>query len=166
MEKAGWTEQKLMAGSQRVISFGLVLCGLFLVAVFVVPMAGCKGASTDDKVSARDAEMPISEYWQSLFKNDPESRKEFERIQAEFRTGKQSLGFRDLKELLERSPQAPWAEAVEYYLAQAWTVLRQYGNALSQLDSLLARYPESPAVPQFLISKGRSAWPLGNNSPL
>ncbi len=166
MEKAGWTELALKAGSKRVVSLEFVLCGLLLGALFVVPVAGCKGSSTDEKVSAPQEEMSIPEYWRSLFKNDPEALKEFDRIQTEFRTGKQSAGFQDLEALLKRSPQAPWAEAVDFYLAEALTVLRQYGNALARLDSLLARYPTSPAVPRYLISKGKICMALGKQSNL
>lgn len=160
MEKTEWTGQKRMEKWNPVVPLGLMLLGMFLVAVFVAAVPGCKGSAPQEQ-SQTEPEMSIKEYWQSLFKDDPESRKEFERIQGEFRTGKHSLAFQNLQNLLERSPQAPWTEAVEFYLVQAWTALRQYGNALRRLESLLLRYPKSPAVPRFLMSKGQICLAMG-----
>ncbi len=160
MEKTGWTGKKLMERWKTMVPFGFMPFGLFLVAVFVVTVPGCKGSSPEEP-SPQEPKISITEYWQSLFRNDPESQKEFKRIQGEFRTGKRSLALRDLQELLKGSPQAPWTEAVEFYLAQAWTVLRQYENAIRQLDSLLVRYPKSPAVPRFLTSKGQIYLAMG-----
>ena len=160
MEKTGWTGQKRMEKWKTVVPLGLTLLGMLLVAAFVATMPGCKGSAPQEQ-SPTEPEMSTKEYWQSLFKDDPESQKEFKRIQGEFRTGKQSLAFQDLQEILKRSPQAPWTEAVEFYRAQAWTALRRYGNALRQLDSLLLRYPKSPAVPRFLISKGQIYLAMG-----
>jgi len=154
MKKTGWTGQKRMEGWKPVVPLGFMLLGLLLVAVLLAAVPGCKGSGPQEQ-SRTEPEMSTREYLQSLFKEDPESEKEFERIQGEFRMGKHSLAFQNLQELLKRSPQAPWTEAVEFYLAQAWTALRQYGNALRQLDSLLLRYPKSPVVPRFLMSKGQ-----------
>jgi len=123
---------------KQVLPTGLFVVGLSLVPLIAVTLHACKGSSSEKK-PAEEPEVSIREYWQSLFKDDPESQKEFERIQAEFRTGKHSLATQDLQELLKRSPQAPWAEAVELYLGQAWTLLRQYGSALRQFDLFLDR---------------------------
>lgn len=160
MEKTGWTGQKRMEGCKTVVPLGLMLFGMFLVAVLVAAVPGCKGSAPKEQ-SRTEPEISTREYWQSLFKDDPESQKEFNRIQGEFQTGKHSLAFQDLQVLLNRSPQAPWTEAVEFYRAQAWTVLRQYGNALRQFDSLLLQYPKSPAVPRFLVSKGQIYLAMG-----
>jgi len=160
MEETGRTGQKQMERCKTVVPFGLMLFGILLVALFTATVNGCKGSAPPEQPGA-EPEMSINEYWQSLFKDDPESQKEFSRIQGEFRTGKHSLAFQDIQELLKRSPQAPWAEAVEFYVAQAWTALRQYENALRQLDFLLLQYPKSPAVPRFLVSKGQIYLAMG-----
>ena len=160
MEKTGWTGQKRIRRGKTWVAFGRALLGVLIVAAFTAALPGCKGTSPQAQSPAQ-SEMSIKEYLQSLFKDDPESQKEFKRIQGEFRTGKHSLAFQDLRDLLKRSPGAPWSEAVEFYQAQAWTLLRQYGNALQQIDSLLARYPKSPAVPRFLMSKGQIYLALG-----
>ena len=160
MEKTGWTKQKWTQGWKTAVPLGLVLFGVLFVPLFVATVTGCKGSPPQEQLRT-EPEMSIKEYWESLFKDDPESQKEFKRIQGEFRTGKRSLAFQDIQKLLKGSPQAPWAEAVEFYVGQALTALRQYGNALKQLDSLLLRYPESPAVPRFLLSKGQIYLALG-----
>jgi TolA-binding protein/peroxiredoxin len=160
MEKTGWTGQKRMEGWKTVVPLGFMLLGMLLVAVFAASAPGCKGPAPQE-AARTEPEMSINEYWQSLFKDDPENQNEFKRIQGEFRMGKHSLAFQDIQELLERSPQAPWTEAVRFYVAQAWTALRQYGNALRQLDSLLIEYPKSPAVPRFLVSKGQIYLAMG-----
>jgi TolA-binding protein/peroxiredoxin len=160
MEKTGWIGQKRMEKGKTVVPLGLMLFGMVLVAVFVAAMPGCKGSAPQEQPPT-EPEMSTKEHWQSLFKDDPESQKEFKRIQGEFQTGKHSLAFQNLQELLKQSPQAPWTEAVEFYRAQAWTALRQYENALRQLDSLLLRYPKSPAVPRFLASKGQIYLAMG-----
>jgi len=154
MEKTGWTGQKWMESCKTVVPLGLRLFGLLLVVVLVTVVSGCKGSTPQEQVRT-EPEMSTKEYWQSLFKDDPESEKEFKRIQGEFRTGKRLLAFQDIQELLKRSPQAPWTEGVEFYVVQALTALRQYENALRQLDLLLLQYPKSPAVPRFLVSKGQ-----------
>jgi TolA-binding protein/peroxiredoxin len=160
MEKTGWAGQKRMQSWKTVVPLGFMLLGVLFVAVFVTTLPGCKGPAPQEQ-PPKEPEMSAKEYLQSLFKDDPESQKEFNRIKGEFGTGKHSLAFQDLQELLKRSPQAPWSEAVEFYMAQAWTALRRYGNALQQLDSLLSRYPKSPAVPRFLASKGQIYLALG-----
>jgi len=160
MEKTGWTGKMRMRSWKTVAPLGLMLLGMLLVALFVATLPGCKDSMPQEQPRT-EPEMSIKEYLQSLFKDDPESEKEFKRIQGEFRTGKRSLAFQDIQELLKRSPQAPWTEAVEFYRVQAWTALRQYGNALRQLDALLLEYPESPAVPRFLVSKGQIYLAIG-----
>jgi TolA-binding protein/peroxiredoxin len=149
-----------MERSKTVVPLGLMLFGLFLLVVFVTVVSGCKDSAPQEQPRT-EPEMSIKEYWQSLFKDDPESEKEFKRIQGEFLTGKHSLAFQEIQGLLNRSPQAPWTEAVEFYVAQAWTALRQYGNALRRVDSLLLQYPKSPAVPRFLVSKGQIYLAMG-----
>jgi TolA-binding protein/peroxiredoxin len=140
---------------------------MLLALLVTMTMPGCKDSSSPEKSvrepekSARVPENPIGEHFKALFKDDPESQKEFQRIQEEFRTGKRSLAIQDLNALLQRSPQAPWVEAVEFYLAQVWTALQKYGNALQQLEALLNRYPNSPAVPRFLVSQGQIFLTLG-----
>ena len=120
MEKTGWIGQKRMEKGKTVVPLGLMLFGMLLVAVFVAAMPGCKGSAPQEQPPT-EPEMSTKEHWQSLFKDDPESQKEFKRIQGEFQTGKHSLAFQNLQELLKQSPQAPWTEAVEFYRAQAWT---------------------------------------------
>jgi TolA-binding protein/peroxiredoxin len=159
MEKTGWTGQKRMEKCKTVVPLRLMIFGLLFI-VLVAAVCGCKGSATQEEPRT-EPEMSTQDYWESLFKDDPESEKEFKRIQGEFRTGKHLLAFQDIQELLKRSPQAPWTEPVQFYVAQALTALRQYGNALRQLDLLLLQFPESPAVPQFLVSKGRIYLAMG-----
>ena len=159
MEKTGWTGQKRMKKCKTAVPLGLVLFGL-LIMVLAAAVSGCKGSAPQEEPRT-EPEMSTKEYWESLFEDDPESEKEFKRIQDEFRTGKHLLAFQDIQELLKRSPQAPWTEAVQFYVAQALTALRQYENALRQLDALLLQFPQSPAVPQFLVSKGRIYLAMG-----
>jgi TolA-binding protein/peroxiredoxin len=163
MEHTVWTEQNSMKGRRTKFPFGSRFVGLLAVAIVVVTMYGCKASSTEER-SRQKANISIKEYWKTLFKNDPESQKEFERIKGEFRTGKRSLALRELEELLKRSPQAPWVEAVEFYRAQAWTLLRRYGDAIRQFDLLLQGYPQSPAVPWVLASKGQVYLAMGKQS--
>lgn len=140
-----------------------VFLGLCVLSMGLGTLPGCKGSSPQKKDAQKPA-LSITEYWQSLLQKDPEGQKEFERIQDEFRRGEHASALRDLQELLKRSPEAPWAEAAEFYLAQAWTLLRRYGDAIRQLDLLLERYPDSPAVPRFLISKGQIYLTMGKQA--
>ncbi|MGW8321012.1 MAG: hypothetical protein ACWGSD_05605, partial [Thermodesulfobacteriota bacterium] len=95
MEETGRTGQKQMERCKTVVPFGLMLFGILLVALFAATVNGCKGSAPPEQPGA-EPEMSINEYWQSLFKDDPESQKEFSRIQGEFRTGKHSLAFQDI----------------------------------------------------------------------
>jgi TolA-binding protein/peroxiredoxin len=131
-----------------------LLVGLLLTSSMALPMPGCKSTPPEETRAQKPA-MSLPEYWQSLFEGDPENKAAFDRMKAEFRTGKHSLALTEMKELLKRSPEAPWTEAVEFYMAQAWTVLRQYQNALRAFDSFLGRYPNSPAAPRIMMSKGQ-----------
>ena len=154
MEKTGWTGQMPMKRRKKIFPYGLPLSGLLILYLVTVPMPGCKGSPPEEK-AADTSNFSSTEYVRSLFQDDPESWKEFERLQAEFRGGKHSLAMGELRQLMERSPQAPWVEAVDFYLAQAWMLLRKQGPALRQIDLFLDRYPTSPLVPRVLISKGK-----------
>ncbi len=161
MEKAAWPERMSLKQRKRVGSSGRIVLGLLLIDLVAVSFLGCKG--TPPKQKAEDeGERSRKEYWDSLFKDDPEVLMEYRRILGEFQTGKQAQAIDELKGLLEKSPEAPWAEAVEFYLAQAWTLLRNYGNAVQQIDLFLERYPKSPAVPRVLLGKGQIYLALGN----
>ncbi len=160
MERTKWAGPRPMKRRNPRVFFGWTCILLLLLAALGTTVPGCKGSSPR-ATSQGQSEISITEYWKSLFEKDPEAREEFERVQREFRTGKPSTAIADLQALLKRSPQAPWVEAGEFYLAQAWTVLRRYGEATRQLDSLLLRYPKSPAVPRFLMSKGQIYLTLG-----
>ena len=163
MERTRWAGQTTMKRRKTMVPVGLICIPLLLVSAIGMTLPGCKGSSR--KATSRgESEVSITEYWKSLFEKDPEARQEFERVQSEFRAGNPSTAIMDLQELLKRSPQAPWLEAGEFYLAQAWTVLRRYGEAIRQLDSLLVRYPKSPAVPRFLMSKGEIYLTLGKQN--
>jgi len=154
MEKTAWTGQTPMKRPKKTFPFGFLVLGLFLLSLVTVSMPGCKGAPPEER-PADKPKVSTRQYMRSLFKDDPESWKEFERIQAEFRTGKHSLAIGELRQLMKRSPQAPWVEAVEFYLAQAWMLLRKHGPALRQIDLFLDRYPTSPLVLRASISKGQ-----------
>jgi TolA-binding protein/peroxiredoxin len=154
MKKTGWGERKPENGWTRMISLGSVLLGLSWIAFLSGAVPGCKGSSPDGS-PLRKQQISLTEYWDSLFAGHPESQEEFKRIQADFQTGKHWVAIGELQELLKRSPDAPWAEAVEFTLSQAWMLIRKYEDALRQLDLFLDRYPESPALPRVLISKGQ-----------
>jgi tetratricopeptide (TPR) repeat protein len=165
MEHKGCTGKKAMKRRNALVSRGCRCLALLVVVAVTVHLIGCKASSPQEESPGEQSppasKISINEYWESLFKDDPESWKEFQRIKGEFRTGKLSLALQDLQALLKRSPQAPWAEAVEFYLAQGWTLLRRYGDAIRQLDLLLERYPKSPAVPWVLDSKGQIYLAMG-----
>ena len=154
MEKTGWEERKPVKGWTRMIPLGSLLFGLSWIAFLAGAVPGCKGSSPDGR-SLPKQQVSLTEYWDSLFAGHPESQQEFNRIRVDFQTGKHSEAIGDLQELLKGSPEAPWAEAVEFTLSQAWVLLREHENALRQLDLFLDRYPESPAVPRVLLSKGQ-----------
>lgn len=160
MEKAAWLERMSLKRRKRTCPLGRLVLGLLLFDLFAVSFLGCKGTPPKQK-PAEEQGRPINEYWDSLFKDDPEALTEYRRILAEFQSGKQSLAIDELKGLLKKSPEAPWAEAVDFYLSQAWTLLRKYGNAVQQIDQFLERYPKSPAVPRVLMSKGQIYLALG-----
>jgi len=160
MEKTEWTGQMPMKRRKKMFPFGFLVLGLFLLSLVTVSMPGCKGAPPEER-TADKPKVSTSQYLRSLFEDDPESWKEFERIQAEFRTGKHSLAIGELRQLMKRSPEAPWVEAAEFYLAQAWMLLRKQGPALRQIDLFLDRYPTSPLIPRALISKGQIHLAMG-----
>ena len=116
------------------LPLGFLLVGLLLVSLLAMQETGCKGAPPEEKPADKMA-MSIAAYWKSLFKDDPAKEAEFERIQAEFRAGKHSLALTEMKELLNGSPEAPWVEAVEFTMAQAWMVLRQSAPGRAGLGS-------------------------------
>ena len=161
MEKAAWPERTSLKRRKRIGSLGRIGLGLLLVDLVAVSFLGCKGSPPKQKAED-ERERFAKEYWDSLFKDDPEALTEYRRILGEFQTGKHAQAIDELKGLLQKSPEAPWAEAVQFYLAQAWTLLRQYGNAVQQLDLFLERYPKSPAVPRVLLGKGQIYLALGN----
>jgi TolA-binding protein len=160
MDKSGWRDLRRRQGRETPVSLRNTLFALLILSVLAGVVPGCKGAS-EKNGSGQERALSIPEYFQSLFRDDPESQKEFQRIQDEFRRGEQATAVRDLQELLSRSPGAPWAEAVRFYLAQASMLLRGYGEAIRQFDLLLERYPDSPAVPRFLMSKGQTCLAMG-----
>ena len=135
------------------------------------PAPGKAPASTSASTASTPAAQPApqnkgagEDYWVSLFQGDPDSLREFQEIQAELRSASNAEAVKRLEGMLAKSAGAPWAEAVEYHLAQAYRIMNDLRRALRQLDAFLDHYPQSPQAPRVLVNKGEILYAIGRDT--
>jgi len=141
--------------------FAVILLTFFLLFSNGFFLAGCKSSppssespSQDQKPAAASKTPSGGERVAVLFKDDPESYKVYESVQADYRSSNFDEALKKLETLLKESPDAPWAELVQFQLAQALRMKGQFPQALRQLDLFLDKYPASPNAPDALQYKG------------
>lgn len=142
---------------ERACTVAVVL--LFSVALLLAgsPFAGCKSSPPAPDAKPAGAEEPAADRQDRvavLFKDDPESYKIFQSVQEDYRTSRFEEAVNKLETLLAQSPNAPWAEVVQFQLAQSFRVQGRSQEALQHLDLFLERYPVSPEAPYALLYKG------------
>lgn len=122
--------------------------------------SGCKSSGSSSESSkpaagAGNADQLVGQARvKALFEGDPEHYKIFQSVQADYRSSQLDEAIQKLENLLKESPDAPWAELVQYQLAQALRMRGRLQEALRQLDLFLERFPESPSAPEALLYKG------------
>jgi TolA-binding protein/peroxiredoxin len=130
---------------------------LFLVSALLLlgsSLTGCKSSPPSPEPPAGGKKVSGEERAADLFKNDPESYKVFQSVQADYKSSQYDAAVKKLEDLLKGSPDAPWAELVQFQLAQLLRMKGEYQKALRQLDRLLDRYPDSPDASTALLYKG------------
>ena len=139
----------------------------FLVFLFLCGSGifGCKSPPSPAPSAPKQKDatgMPAR--WEALFQGDPESLKEFQSIQSDFRSSDYKGAAKKLQAMLNRSPEAPWAEVVTFQQALATRMRGDYNGALVQLDSFLKQYPDSPEASKAMLSKGEIFLQMGRGS--
>lgn len=67
-------------------------------------------------------------------------------------------GFRDF---LAKHPQSALRENAQYWLGEAYYVMRDFRKALTEFSKLLSNHPKSPKAPDALLKIGYSHYELG-----
>jgi outer membrane protein assembly factor BamD (BamD/ComL family)/peroxiredoxin len=136
------------------------LCrALLLVCVFFC-LPACKSSPPSSETpaqgpqSAQETPDVAEQRVAALFQGDPDSYKVFQSVQADYRSAQFDEAVKKLQALLEKSPDAPWAEVVHFQLAQALRMKGDNANALRQLDRFLDLHPSSPDAPDAMLAKG------------
>lgn len=139
---------------------------LFLFFMFLAGLAfGCKDSSPrgheepKESASVRTSQPDLD----ALFAGDPEAKQAFEEVRALTQASKYREAAEALKQLLARSPSAPWAEQVEIVLIQTLRLVPDPAAALAEADSFLKRRPESQEATRVLLHKGEIYLELNAN---
>jgi len=157
MRTQGADERRPDAGPARAAAL-LSLAAILLAGLLA---AGCKCSPSSPESSSKAArpgqaseKLDGPDRVAALFKDDPERYKVFQSVQADYRSSRLDDAIQKLETLLKESPEAPWAELVQFQLAQALTMTNRLPEALRQLDLFLEHYPNSPSAPDAMLFKG------------
>lgn len=139
---------------------------LFLFLMFLAGLAfGCKDSSPrgheepKESASVRTSQPDLD----ALLAGDPEAKRAFEEVRALTQASKYREAAEALKQLLVRSPSAPWAEQLEIVLIQTLRLVPDPAAALAEVDSFLKRRPESQEATRVLLYKGEICLELNAN---
>jgi len=145
-------------GNAVVLATALLVSFLLAFAGALAP--GCKSSGSSSEspkqgAGAGKADQLVGQARvKALFEGDPEHYKIFQSVQADYRSSQLDEAIQKLESLLKESPDAPWAELVQYQLAQALRMRGRLQEAVRQLDLFLEHYPDSPSAPEALLYKG------------
>jgi len=156
--------KKRSSASAGVTAAVLLLSFALLLAAFC--FGGCKSsppASESASASSGSQAAGGQSRVAGLFKDDPEPYKVFQSVQDDYRASRFEDAVKKLETLLKESPDAPWAEVVQFQLVQALRVKGDYQQALRQVDLFLGRYPSSPDAPNALLYKGEINLRIGKD---